>query len=158
MPSTKKRVLFVCMGNICRSPAAEAVLTKIVNEKNLAHAIDVDSAGTHDYHVGEAPDHRMKTAGEHRGYQFVTFARQFVSSDLDNFDLIVAMDRANLKRIQQLGDASRAEIKLLGEFLSDDDDAEVPDPYYGGAQGFEQVLDMLEAACPAIIDHLQSHR
>ncbi len=149
-----KRVLFVCMGNICRSPAGEAVLQKRVDEQNLNPFIEIDSAGTHDYHIGELPDPRMRQAGQRRGYSFVTRARQVTREDLNHFDLILAMDHANLSRIQCLGTGGTAEVRLLSHFLDENWEKEVPDPYYGGPQGFEHVLDMLEAACPAIIAHL----
>ncbi len=152
---SKKRILLVCMGNICRSPAGEAVLQKLADDRKLGHLIEIDSAGTHNYHVGELPDERMRDAGQRRGYRFVTRARQIVPNDLQQFDLILAMDRNNLKGIHSLGDNAKAEVQLLSHFLpSHVWGDEVPDPYYGGPDGFEYVLDMLEAACPAIIDYL----
>ena len=121
--------------------------------------IEIDSAGTHAYHVGEPADRRMRAAGERRGYQFVTRARKINSSDLQLFDLIIAMDNDNLRLIHQLGGNQetknfRAAVRLLSSFLDTSWPAEVPDPYYGGDEGFEKVLDMIEAACPEVIQHL----
>ena len=149
-----KRVLFVCLGNICRSPAAEAVAAHLVAARNLA--IEVDSAGTIDAHAGRPPDRRMKAAGESRGYQFVTRARQVTGDDLlpGRFDLIIAMDRENLRDIRRLSNHSTEHVKLFGDFLQQSPAPDVPDPYYGGPAGFETVLDMLEAGCPHILTAL----
>lgn len=153
------RVLFVCLGNICRSPAAEGVLTQLVEEKNLSNQIEVDSAGTGAWHVGERADPRMRRAATKRGLELTSRSRQIVPGDFDRFDLVVAMDRSNLRDLQSLAGGPRAHIRLLSEFLDDVDQVDVPDPYYGGVDGFDTVLDMLEAAAPRILEHLNhEHR
>jgi protein-tyrosine phosphatase len=149
-----KRVLFVCMGNICRSPAAEAALVRLV--QSTGADIEVDSAGTIGIHAGERPDGRMRSAGEARGLVFNTRARQVSADDLQpgTFDLVIAMDRENLRDLQRLARTGHAHVMLMSDFLSPEWPQEVPDPYYGGSQGFETVLDMVEAACPAILKRL----
>ena len=142
------------MGNICRSPAAEGVFLHHLRKRDLVDHIGVDSAGTIDYHTGHLPDARMRDAAERRGYELNSRARQIQPDDLVTFDLVVAMDQENWDDIVRLDDAPRALLKMLSDFLPDSWPRDVPDPYYGGRQGFETVLDMLEAACPAIIDHL----
>lgn len=149
-----KRVLFVCMGNICRSPAAEAAMVKLVQSSGAD--IEVDSAGTIGIHAGERPDSRMRAAGERRGLVFNTRARQVTADDLrpGAFDLVIAMDHENLRDLRRLAKADHDHVLLMSDFLSPDWPREVPDPYYGGPQGFETVLDMVEAACPAILRRL----
>jgi protein-tyrosine phosphatase len=161
--SGKKRVLFVCMGNICRSPTGEGVFAHLVKKRGLADRFEIDSAGTIGYHAGERADRRMRQAAQKRGYALESRARQVVAADLDTFDLIVAMDSANLADLQQLARAERKEaaLRLLSDFLPTtavEDGTwpkDVPDPYYGGPAGFEKVLDMIEAAAEGILDHLQ---
>ena len=148
-------VLFVCMGNICRSPAAEGVFRYYVNRQDAAENFYIDSAGTIDYHSGNPADPRMREAAAKRGYSLTSISRQVTPEDLDEFDLIVAMDRDNLGELQYLAGGARQNLRLLGSFLPEYQDPpeqapEVPDPYYGGAQGFEVVLDMIERACPGI--------
>jgi protein-tyrosine phosphatase len=142
------RVLFVCMGNICRSPAAEGVFRHLVEQQGLSGKIIIDSAGTHDYHIGDAPDARSQAAAARRGYDLSGLrARQVVRDDFSTFDYVLAMDEANLGLLQQLcPEDCRDRLKLFLEFADDDALREVPDPYYGGAQGFEQVLDLVENA------------
>jgi len=149
-----KRLLFVCLGNICRSPAAEAVAVRLASE--LGIDASVDSAGTIAAHVGHPPDPRMKAAGELRGYQFLTKARKVTPADLvpGCFDLVVAMDQDNLADLRRLMGGRPDHIRLFGEFLDAKPPANVPDPYYGGPDGFETVLDMLEAGCPKILQSL----
>ena len=151
----KVSVLFVCMGNICRSPAAEGVFRSYVEQQGVANHIDIDSAGAIDYHCGKSADPRMRAAASRRGYPLTSAARQVLPEDLDRFDLIVAMDRDNLHYLQELAGGPQTRIRLLGSFLPEhqghpEQAPEVPDPYYGGAQGFENVLDMIERACPAL--------
>lgn len=158
----KKRVLFVCMGNICRSPAGEGILQGLVKTRGLEKRVEVDSAGTIGYHAGERADGRMREAATARGYSLDSRARQFTRTDFDRFDLIVAMDHHNLADIHAL-DAEgehRDKVRLLSDFLPDGTDfpRDVPDPYYGGPAGFEKVLDMVEAAAAGILDELEALR
>lgn len=142
------RVLFVCMGNICRSPTAEGVFRHLVEQQGLAGKIIIDSAGTHDYHIGDAPDARAQAAAARRGYDLSGLrARQVVRDDFSTFDYLLAMDQVNLGLLQQqCPENYRNRLKLFLEFADDGALREVPDPYYGGAQGFEQVLDLVENA------------
>ena len=143
----QKKVLMVCMGNICRSPTAEGVMRAALSRHGLDGLVAVDSAGTHAYHVGEAPDPRTVQAARRRGYDLsAQRARQVEAADFDRFDLILAADKANLaalRRISQKGVTPQLLLSILGS------EAEVPDPYYGGADGFERVLDLVEQACDA---------
>lgn len=147
------RVLFVCMGNICRSPTAEGVFRHLVEQQGLAGQIIVDSAGTHDYHLGDAPDARSQAAAARRGYDLRDLrARQVVRDDFSSFDYVLAMDEANLRLLQQqCPDDCRERLKLFLEFADDVALREVPDPYYGGAQGFEAVLDLVEHAAHGLL-------
>ena len=151
------KVLFVCMGNICRSPAAEGVFREYLRKAGHAGAIYVDSAGTIDYHAGSLPDARMREAASRRGYSLESLARQVLPDDIGTFDLIIVMDHVNLKDLAEIAGGEYAHVRMLGSFLENADTPEkilpVPDPYYGGAAGFERVLDMIEAACPAILDY-----
>lgn len=156
---TKKiRVLFVCMGNICRSPAGEGVFADAVEKRGLADRFEIDSAGTIGYHAGELADRRMRQAAEARGYLLESRARQVVGADLEEFDVIIAMDSQNLSDLRALAKDQRQDSKLhlLSDFLSGDDfPKDVPDPYYGGLAGFETVLDMVESASVGLLAHLQ---
>jgi len=147
------RVLMVCLGNLCRSPTAEAVLRKKVHEAGLDDRIEVDSAGTADYHVDSPPDRRAIAHGERRGLAMRQLrGRQVSRDDFDRFDFILAMDGdnlANLNRIRPAG--SRAEVALLMSYAPQAGAREVPDPYYGGAEGFEIVLDLVESAADGFI-------
>lgn len=149
-------VLFVCMGNICRSPTAEGVFRHFVEAAGLMDSVSVDSAGTHAYHVGEAPDRRSQAAAERRGYSLESIkARRVRESDFDEFDLILAMDRDNLANLRAGSDtAHHHKIRLFLEY-SAGPEAEVPDPYYGGATGFERVLDLIEDASERLIENLR---
>ncbi len=148
----------VCLGNICRSPTAHGVLEKLIQNKGLYKNIEVDSAGTSHYHIGQPPDPRSIAAAELRGYQLHTqIARQLRQSDFQDFDYILAMDRSNLKELQQASpQGCRASIQLLLDYSPDSQDS-VPDPYYSGEHGFELVLDLVEAACLKFLAHLE-HR
>ncbi len=154
MPETR-RVLFVCLGNICRSPTAEGVTRRLVAERGLAGEIEVDSAGTSAYHVGEPADRRMREAAAARGYTLSSISRQFTPEDFDRFDLIVAMDRHNLRDIRSLAIRPQGHVRLFSDFLPAGAAPDVPDPYLGEA-GFERALDIIENGCPAILDQLTS--
>lgn len=144
------------MGNICRSPTGEGVFRKLLAERGMDGKIHVDSAGTISYHAGEHPDYRMQRAAARRGYELVGRARQIQRKDLRSFDLIIVMDRdnqADVLAIARDGDAVE-HVRLLSEFLGDGWPVDVPDPYYGGAKGFDHVIDMIESACPRILESL----
>ncbi len=153
----KTSVLFVCMGNICRSPTAEAVFRHYVVNAGLADVIEIDSAGTHDYHIGHQPDLRSRQAAEQRGYDMSNMlGRQVESADFERFDLILAMDKANLSILQYLAPRGcKKEVGLFLEYARHHAEREVPDPYYGGAQGFERVLDMVEDAAQGLLQHIR---
>jgi protein-tyrosine phosphatase len=155
----KVSVLFVCMGNICRSPTAEGVFRHLVAERGLVDRIDVDSAGTHAYHVGEPPDRRAQAAAAQRGVSLADIrARRFGVADFERFDFILAMDRDNLNLLSEQADASqRRKLHLFLDFSSGAE-SEVPDPYYGGATGFERVLDLVEDASRGLLETLMSRQ
>lgn len=143
------------MGNICRSPTGEGLLRHLAADRGLDGQVEVDSAGTIGYHAGAPPDARMRRAAERRGYRLGGSARQVARSDFQRFDLIIAMDTDNLNDLHASApDHPRAEVRLLSSFLPPGAPDDVPDPYYGGDAGFETVLDMVEQACPAILEHL----
>ena len=151
------RVLFVCLGNICRSPLAEAVFREEVRKAGLGDRVEIDSAGTSDYHIGDPPDPRTVRTAAARGVRMDHRARQLQRADFDRFDYILAMDASNLQRIRRLGDGRghRAEVALLRAYDPEaDDGAEVPDPYYGGERGFEDVHDIVERACRALLEQI----
>ena len=152
------KLLFVCMGNICRSPAAEGVMRARLQEAGLGQSVAVDSAGTIDYHVGKQPDKRMCQASAARGVPLDHLARQVRAHDLREFDVILAMDHDNLAEIRSLdpGGQFRDKVKLFCEFCTEHDAAEVPDPYYGGPEGFEVVLDLLEDGCTELVRRIQA--
>ena len=152
-----QRVLFVCLGNICRSPTAEGVLRHLLRQSAPELAVEVDSAGTADYHIGEPPDLRSQRAALSRGIDLSTLrARQVAPCDFARFDLILAMDRQNLRALEAMRPAgSRARIRLFLEYAAHAGRLEVPDPYYGDASGFEQVLDLCTAAARGLVDALQ---
>lgn len=149
-----RRVLFVCMGNICRSPAAEGVFLHMVRERGLEKEFRIDSAGTLGYHTGELPDPRMRAAAERRGYRLESRARQVRREDLEAFDLVIAMDRDNQFHLHSLDRAGthRQKIRLLCDWFNDPAQRDVPDPYYGGPEDFERVLDMAEVCCERLLD------
>jgi protein-tyrosine phosphatase len=150
-------VLFVCMGNICRSPTAEAVFRHYVENAGLSEQIQIDSAGTHDYHIGDPPDARTRRAAQQRGYDMEGLCgRQVEAEDFKRFDYVLAMDRANLAILQRLApSASGTQAQLFLEYARHHAEREVPDPYYGGADGFERVLDMVEDAAEGLLQHIR---
>lgn len=149
-----KSILFVCLGNICRSPTGEAVMQHFLQQHPAEHDVHVDSAGTIGYHTGNPADSRMRAAGEKRGYSFHSRSRKITPEDLDTFDLVIAMDRDNLSDILEVDPNPSAEVKLLSDFLDDSWPLDVPDPYYGGEEGFETVLDMIQASVEPIFLYL----
>ena len=151
------KILFVCMGNICRSPMAEGVFRHHVRQVGLDGLIAIDSAGTHDYHVGELPDPRAQRAAGRRGYDLATLrGRQVSRADFLEFDYLLAMDEVNLRALERLCPSRHAhKLKLFMEFGVNAAPREVPDPYYGGDQGFERVLDMVEDASQGLLAHLR---
>jgi low molecular weight protein-tyrosine phosphatase len=155
------RILFVCLGNICRSPSAEAVMRRLAAEQGLADAIELDSAGTGGWHVGEPPDPRAAEAARSRGIELDGRARKIGPKDFERFDLILAMDGSNLHELGRLApdERARAKMRLLREFDPASAGArnlDVPDPYYGGPGGFDEVLDLLQAACAGLLAELRS--
>ncbi len=153
------KLLFVCLGNICRSPSAENIMNYLVAEHNLSDRIICDSAGTSSYHIGSSPDRRMSAAASKKlGIQLRGKARQFEVSDFQDFDLILAMDRDNYQNILYLDSTGQYEdkVRLMCDFCSRYSLTEVPDPYYGGVEGFNQVIDLLVDACGGLLEHIKA--
>ena len=152
------KILFVCLGNICRSPAAEGVFLNLLKKRDMSHLFVVDSAGTGSWHIGRPPDKRMQTAANRRGIELPSKARQITPNDVRDFDLILTMDEDNFQAVQQLArgteSADTVNIKPIMSFTRTYIETEVPDPYYGKETGFEHVLDMLEEACSSLLDEL----
>lgn len=149
----KIRVLFVCLGNICRSPAAEGVLRSIVEEHNQAYRWEIDSAGTGNYHIGDLPDHRMRIHARRRGLELNHICRQVRESDFDNFDLIIPMDRDNERNLRRMAPTIEAGDKIVPMATFVDMAMRydyIPDPYYEGSEGFELVLDLLADGCATL--------
>jgi len=149
------RILFVCMGNICRSPAAEGIFKSRAEARGQGKFFQVDSAGTHGYHEGDPADERMIAAGRRRGYEFDSISRPFRAGDFEKFDLILVADHQNMRAIKAQDRAGKyhQKVRLMLEFHPDSPTDEVPDPYYGGEQGFEDVMDLLEASSEGLLDH-----
>ena len=158
--SPRTSVLFVCLGNICRSPLAEGVFVHLVAEAGLTDRFEIDSAGTGAWHVGEAPDARAAMVASQHGVELPSKARQITEADVLHFDYLIAMDRENLRNIQRMADAagSDAHVHLLREFdpNANGDGDEVPDPYYGGASGFETVYEMVQRSCQVLLERLRT--
>jgi protein-tyrosine phosphatase len=148
-------VLFVCLGNICRSPSAEGVFRHLVEKKGLGYRVRIDSAGTGDWHVGSAPDGRAVAAAKRRGYDLSSLrARQVAQDDCRNHDFVIVMDEANLRVVQRL--CPDAPVHRLLDFAPDQKVRDVPDPYYGGDSGFDEVLDLIEEASVGLLAEVQS--
>ena len=155
------RILFVCMGNICRSPTAEGVMRSLLRAEELEDRIELDSAGTGGWHAGAPPDERASDAARRRGVALEGAARQVTTEDFERFDLLLAMDRENLRDLLYIApnDDARAKVRLLREFDPASvaaGDLDVPDPYYGGAHGFEHVLDLVEAAYRGLLAEVRA--
>lgn len=153
----KTKILFVCLGNICRSPAAEGVMKHIVKEHNDDSAFIIDSAGIGSWHVGQLPDSRMRRHGASHGYRFDSRARQVSRSDFQTFDMVVAMDDDNRRALLRMcrNDDERRRVVCMADYLRHHPgQADVPDPYYGGDQDFELVIDLLEDACSGLYESL----
>lgn len=152
-PDGTLKLLFVCMGNICRSPAAHGVMEKMVLDAGLQDRIEIDSAGTISMHAGNLPDPRMRRTAGARGYPLTHRARQVERADLDAFDLVLVMDHENLANVEPLADPKKhaGKVRLFCDFCTEHEDTVVPDPYYGGDAGFEHVLDLLEDGCTEIL-------
>ncbi len=162
------RLLFVCLGNICRSPTAEGVMRHVVTEAGMQDRVELDSAGTGSWHVGSPPDARATAAASGRGVELIGEARQVRPEDFEEFDLILAMDRANLRDLRALAGSEEAaeKVRLLREFdpgtggpsSTGAGDLDVPDPYYGPGGGFEEVFDLVDAACRGLLDEIRAER
>lgn len=155
------KLLFVCLGNICRSPAAENIMNHLIAQANLSENIICDSAGTAGYHIGSSPDRRMAVATARAlGIKLRGQARQFKKLDFQSFDLILAMDRENYQDILSFDSAGqyRDKVLLMCNFCSRHTTKEVPDPYYGGSEGFDQVIELLLDACNGLLQHIISNR
>jgi len=151
------RVLFVCTGNICRSPTAEGLFRALVRDEGLDHVIETDSAGTHGYHVGDRPDPRSLEAARRRNVDISDQrARKVRPADFEDFDLILAMDRGHMRLLHRMAPPGRAErVRLFLEFAPELGLEDVPDPYYGGSDGFETVLDLIEVAAARLLAHIR---
>lgn len=150
------KLLFVCLGNICRSPSAENIMNHLIKQQALDSQIICDSAGTSAYHIGSAPDRRMNRAAQKRGLELVGTARKFRAVDFDKFDLILAMDRSNYQDILYLDRVGKYQekVQMICNFATQHNDREVPDPYYGGEDGFNYVIDLLFDCCSGLLDYV----
>ncbi|TFH46129.1 MAG: low molecular weight phosphotyrosine protein phosphatase [Lysobacterales bacterium] len=149
-----KSILFVCMGNICRSPAAEGIFRKLVFDAGRNDEFEIESAGTTGYHTGDLADRRMRSAAKRRGYILESIARRIEPADFHRFDWIVTMDDLNFVDVSAMNPGSRAKIVSMCDYCKQHEETEVPDPYYGGAAGFQKVIDILEDACANLLRHI----
>lgn len=154
------RILFVCLGNICRSPLAEAVFRHLARQRGVEHLFEIDSAGTSGYHRGSPPDRRSAATAHARGVEVAGRSRQLTAQDLSRFHYVIAMDAENRREVAALRARSggTARVHLLREWDPEGAVGDVPDPYYGGARGFEEVHDVVERSCAALLDHLLRER
>ena len=152
------RICFVCLGNICRSPIAEVVMRSLLTDNGLTRGVEVSSAGTGDWHIGEGADERALAVLRRHGYDGSAHrAQQFVREAIADNDLVLAMDKSNLSALRRMaGDGEQDKLRLLREFDPDATGTDVPDPYYGGDEGFDEVLSMVEAACRGLLEHLRA--
>jgi protein-tyrosine phosphatase len=160
-PARPVRILFVCLGNICRSPTAEGVMRALVREAGVEESIELDSAGTGGWHVGSPPDDRATETALTRGIVLTGSARQVRAADFEAFDLIIAMDGSNLAELRRLApdEQARSRVRMLREFdpaSAGLEDLDVPDPYYGAGNGFEEVLDLVQAACEGLLREIRA--
>lgn len=153
------KICFVCLGNICRSPTAEGIFQHLVEERSLSPYFEIDSAGTSAYHIGESANSKSQQIAQQRGVSLDSKARKFVHDDLSYFDLILAMDNENMADIRQMDAESAHDQKImrLREFDPTPENKEVPDPYYGGIKGFENVFDVVKRSCELLLDELETH-
>ncbi|MEL7833503.1 low molecular weight protein-tyrosine-phosphatase [Fodinibius sp. Rm-B-1B1-1] len=152
------KICFVCLGNICRSPTAEGIFQHLINERNLENHFEIDSAGTSAYHIGESANSKSQRTANKHGITLHSKARQFKISDLDYYDLILAMDNENLDNIRQLANGNdEHKIGRMRDFDPQPGDGEVPDPYYGGPEGFENVFQIVKRSCENLLDELEAH-
>ncbi len=148
-----KSILFVCLGNICRSPTAEGIMQKYVDDANLNKQIRIESAGCYNYHEGELPDGRMRKHASARGYELTSRSRPVITEDFEQFDLIIGMDDSNISDLIKKAPSPEAQkkIKRMTDYSTEHSLDHVPDPYYGGADGFDLVIDLLEDACSGLL-------
>ncbi len=154
------KILFVCSGNICRSPAAEAICKKLAELQGIGHRLEIDSAGTGSWHVGDSADRRMQSHANKRGYHLDSVSRKInPRTDFENFDLIIAMDNSNVRDLRALTRDSGylSKIHRMTDFAVTSAYSEIPDPYYGGDEGFELVLDLLEESCRGLLEKIMKH-
>ncbi|MDO4714702.1 MAG: low molecular weight protein-tyrosine-phosphatase [Bacteroidales bacterium] len=154
------KLLFVCLGNICRSPMAEGVMRHLVAQADLSDVFSIDSAGTYGGHAGELPDPRMRQAAHSRGYTLTHRSRQVCVDDFENFDLLIAMDDSNYDNLRRLAPTLEAQgrIHRMADYLTHHKADHIPDPYYGGTEGFAHVIDLLEEACANLLETLRRQR
>lgn len=160
MKKKKIKILFVCLGNICRSPSAEGIMKKLIKEAGMEDRIEVDSAGLIGYHAGELPDNRMRSHASRRGYLLDSRSRPIEMEDFDKYDYIIGMDDRNYEELQQRAPdlISKNKVHRMVEYSRQFSHDHVPDPYYGGADGFELVLDLLEDACAGLLETISSNQ
>jgi protein-tyrosine phosphatase len=158
-PMVKHRILFVCLGNICRSPMAEGVFRRGAEERGVIDCFEIDSAGMGDWHIGQAPDTRAQSAARRRGTDISgQSARQVTCADFAKFDLVLAMDRSNYQDLMQLApQKAKAKVRLFLDYAPHTDTMDVPDPFYGGTEGFDHALDLIEEASRGLLDELFGH-